>query len=132
MDHPYQHAGYPFNLIYVDAEGISWKARAREGRLVEAIKELRNKERDNGNGLMGLKVAKDTVEAYVNHFKDVRSKSIAPVRISNTVSLHVTPTADGGYDVVKVTNVAAGHVHSVGELLQLVAQIAAQENVGVY
>lgn len=132
MDHPYKHADYPFILIYVDAEGISWKARAREGKMVDAIKELRQKEIAKGNGNMPLRDAKDVVEAYVNHFKDVRSKSIDPVRINDKVALHVTPADDGGYDVVMVTTVAKGHVHSVGELMQLVAQVAAQENVGVY
>lgn len=132
MDHPYQHADYPFNLIYVDAEGISWKARAREGKIVDAIKELRQKEIAKGNGNMPLREAKDVVEAYVNHVNDVRRKTLDPVRINDKVALHVTPAVDGGYDVVMVTTVAKGHVYSVGELMQLVAQVAAQENVGVY
>lgn len=128
MDHPYQHADYPFILIYVDAEGISWKARAREGKMVDAIKELRQKEIAKGNGNMPLRDAKDVVEAYVNHFKDVSRSKIDPVRINDRVTLHVTPDPDGGYNVELVTKIAAGHANNVGELMQMVASITAQQN----
>jgi len=125
MDHPYKHADYPFNLIYLNYESCSWKTQAREGRFVEAIKELRWQEGRNGENVLGLKVAKDTVEAYVNHYRTVQPK-MEPIRINDRVSLHVTPDDGGGYNVQMVTTIAAGHAHTVNELMHMVARITAQ------
>lgn len=126
MDHPYKYADYPFNLIHLDPEGYSWKVNARAGKYVEAIKDMRRQEANKGHTL-GLKPAKDAVEAYVSFIRDNTNVRLDPIRINDRVSLHVTPDPDGGYNVQMVTTVAAGHASTLNDLMRIVTHITIQQ-----
>lgn len=120
MTTDYSKAPYPFSLIATHPEGMVWKREARNGRVVDAIKALREFTKQEVNEVLGLKEAKDVVESYINYVRVLETtKNI--VELNKGVALHVYPMIDGSFRVEHVS--AMDPVRNLEELLTLVVQL---------
>lgn len=104
------------SIIANDPEDAAWKHAARNGRLIEGIKGIRER-----HG-WGLKEAKDAVEEYVRRQKYKANETVTRVRLSPTVEIIISQTDEKGF--VKIEKVEVmGDFHQ-DTLLQVVANLA--------
>lgn len=105
-----------------DDESCAWKSEARAGKLIPAIRVLRE-----AHGL-GLKEAKDIVEKYVSHYRASQSKEASSHRIPLTDSktLVITRYTDTSsyVSIETMESDFLGLYHNGTELLDIVAKMA--------